>query len=266
MERMNGLGGTDAMRIMNGDWHNLYMEKLGLAEPVDLSENFQVQLGRETETFHINWVAGKNDWIINPIDKIMSPRIPFMFAHLDGWIQELDTFIEVKHTNEWQSASEKARYYMPQLQHYLHVTDKPYAYFSIIRGNQDPELLLINADQNYQSNLLERLSAFWWHVENKVPPEGDEMPQGQIGIANKLADNVPVNNMRKVDMNSSNSWAEFARVFLDTKDKVKEHDLAKTNLKDLIPNDVGEAYGHGVFIKRNKKGALTIYTEKDNAE
>jgi hypothetical protein len=54
-------------------------------------------------------------------------------------------------------------------------------------------------------------------------------------------------------MSSSNSWAEFAArtAFLD-------HERAKNELKNLIPEDAKEAIGHGVRAKRSKSGAVSF--------
>ena len=55
MDRQNFIGGTDAIRIMNGEWSDLYQEKLGIVEPEDLSESLPVQLGMHTEQFNLDW-------------------------------------------------------------------------------------------------------------------------------------------------------------------------------------------------------------------
>ena len=49
MDRQGFIGGTDAIRIMNGEWAELYQEKVGLVEPKDLTDVFAVQLGAFTE-------------------------------------------------------------------------------------------------------------------------------------------------------------------------------------------------------------------------
>ena len=49
MDRTRGIGGSDATRIMRGDWLSLYNEKVGLTKPEDLSNVFRVQLGILTE-------------------------------------------------------------------------------------------------------------------------------------------------------------------------------------------------------------------------
>jgi predicted phage-related endonuclease len=48
-DRRKSLGGSDANRIMRGDWHTLWLEKTGRKEPDDLSENLPVQIGLATE-------------------------------------------------------------------------------------------------------------------------------------------------------------------------------------------------------------------------
>ena len=55
MDRQGFIGGTDAIRIMNGEWLELYQEKVGLTEPEDLSEVLAVQLGVHTEQFNLDW-------------------------------------------------------------------------------------------------------------------------------------------------------------------------------------------------------------------
>jgi len=59
-------------------------------------------------------------------------------------------------------------------------------------------------------------------------------------------------------MSSSNSWAELAGVFCQTRTAYLEHDAAKTELKKLMPEDAKEAIGHGVRAKRSKSGAISF--------
>jgi len=59
-------------------------------------------------------------------------------------------------------------------------------------------------------------------------------------------------------MTSSNSWAEFAGVFCQTRAAYLEHDAAKAELKKLMPEDAREAIGHGVRAKRSKSGSVSF--------
>ena len=45
INRHMGIGGSDATRIMRGDWHTLWLEKTEKQEPEDLSRVLPVQLG-----------------------------------------------------------------------------------------------------------------------------------------------------------------------------------------------------------------------------
>ena len=59
-------------------------------------------------------------------------------------------------------------------------------------------------------------------------------------------------------MTSSNSWAEFAALFRDTRQPFLDHERAKTDLKSLMPEDAKEAIGHGIRAKRSKSGAVSF--------
>ena len=57
-----------------------------------------------------------------------------------------------------------------------------------------------------------------------------------------------------VDMSSSNSWAEFAALFRDTRQAFLDHERAKSELKALMPEDAKEAIGHGVRAGARNRG------------
>jgi hypothetical protein len=74
--------------------------------------------------------------------------------------------------------------------------------------------------------------------------------------------------VRVVDMSSSNSWAEFAAQFRETRAAYLQHENAKAELKNLMPEDAKEAVGHGVRARRSKSGAVNfgiIESETDHA-
>jgi hypothetical protein len=59
-------------------------------------------------------------------------------------------------------------------------------------------------------------------------------------------------------MNESNSWAEFAGLFLTTREAHADHERAKNELKTLMPDDAKEAMGYGIRAKRSKSGAVSF--------
>src|SRR5262249_33955557 len=67
-----------------------------------------------------------------------------------------------------------------------------------------------------------------------------------------------IDAIRIVDMSASNSWAEFAALFRNTREAFLHHERAKSELKALMPDDAKEAIGHGVRAKRSKSGAVSF--------
>jgi hypothetical protein len=51
--------------------------------------------------------------------------------------------------------------------------------------------------------------------------------------------------IRIVDMSASNSWAEFAALFRNTREAFLDHERAKNELKALMPEDAGRRSGMG---------------------
>jgi hypothetical protein len=59
-------------------------------------------------------------------------------------------------------------------------------------------------------------------------------------------------------MNGSNSWAEFADLFRNTRPAFLDHERSKAELKALMPEDAKEAIGNGIRAKRSKSGAVSF--------
>lgn len=261
LNRSRGVGGSDAMKIARGDWRALYNEKVGLTAPDDLSQVFKVQLGITTEPLHRRWFGMQTGFTINDAPPFRQhPKFSWMYANLDGWIEEKDTFVEFKHTNARATLREKARYYMPQLQHYLCVTDTQYAYFSIIKGNDDPEFCVIDRNESYIEELVEMEQSFWWHVENKVQPEIE--PRGQAKAMEEKAAEVLIDGLRTIDMASNNAWVSTAMDWLQTREAAARNEAAAKAIKELVPEDAAEAFGAGVIVRRDRRNRLSLREHK----
>ena len=144
-----------------------------------------------------------------------------------------------------EAAAEK---HMAQLQHNMWVANARSAALSIITGGGKWVEMTIPADPLYQHLLLTAEKKFWRCVESGEAPHlfGVETPRPRIEA------------VRIVDMTSSNSWAEFAGVFCQTRAAFLNHEAAKVELKKLMPEDAKEAIGHGIRAKRSKSGAISF--------
>ncbi len=119
---------------------------------------------------------------------------------------------------------------------------------SIINGGGKWVELSIEADPIYQTILIAAEKAFWRAIRTgEIPVLFDcEPPKPRIEA------------VRVVDMNASNSWAEFAALFCKTRAAHLDHERAKSELKGLMPEDAREAMGHGIRAKRSKSGAVSF--------
>jgi predicted phage-related endonuclease len=247
--------GTDGAAL-----HCLWREKRGEAEPEDLSGNLIVQLGVATEALNRNWYERNTGHVITAIQRrVQHPVIRFLAATLDGMIEGTGAVFESKFMLPWSFSEEAAaEKYMAQLQHNMWVTNATSAALSIITGGGKWVELTIPADSLYQHLLITAEKKFWRCVESGEPP--------RLFLAEPPR--VRIEAVHIVDMNASNSWAEFAGVFRRTRSAFLEHENAKADLKSLMPEDAKEAIGHGIRARRSRSGAVSFDVtdiEADNA-
>ena len=247
------IGGSDARIIMGHDEAaliRLWREKRGDVEPEDLSDNLIVQLGVVTEAFNRHWYERNTGQTIECIQhRLVHPVLRWMGATLDGLIVGSGAVFEAKFMLPWSFSEEAAaEKHMAQVQHNVWVTNAREAALSIITGGGKWVEIRIAADALYQHLLLTAEKKFWRCVESGEPPFpfGVEQPRPRIAA------------IRIIDMSSSNSWAEFAGLFRNTRGAFLDHERAKAELKTLMPEDAKEAIGHGVRAKRSRSGAVSF--------
>jgi predicted phage-related endonuclease len=253
LDRRGFIGGSDAPIIMGDDEAaliHLWRVKRGEIEPEDLSGNLLVQLGRVTEDLNRAWYARNTGQTIECVQhRLRHPVLKWMGATVDGLVAGSGAVFEAKFMLPWSFSEEAAaEKHMAQLQHNMWVTNARGAALSIITGGGKWVEIKIPADSLYQHLLLTAEKKFWRCVESGEPPRvfGAEPPRPRIEA------------IRIIDMGTSNSWAEFAALFRNTRGAFLEHERAKAELKGLMPEDAKEAIGHGVRAKRSKSGAVTF--------
>jgi predicted phage-related endonuclease len=252
-DRRRFIGGSDARIIMGSDQgalFRLWQEKRGEIEPEDLSGNLVVQLGLATEELNRRWYEANTGQVITDIQsRIFHPALRWMAATLDGRVQGSDTVFEAKFMLPWSFSEEAAaEKYMPQLQHNMWVVAARSAVLSVITGGGKWVEITTHADPLYQHLIVTAEQKFWRCVESGELPRlfGVEPPKPRIEA------------VHIVDMSASNSWAEFAGLFRNTRQAFLDHERSKAELKALMPEDAKEATGHGVRAKRSKSGAISF--------
>ena len=181
-DRRTGIGGSDATRLYEGDWYQLWSEKVGETEPADLSDVLPVQMGVHTEPFNISWYekqTGKK--VIRQQEFLTHPKYNYMYAHIDGVVSQLiqekdknifpqEAILECKHTNAFSNPQKCLDKYIAQIQHYIMVSGFNKAYMSVFFGNMKYDIIEVEANEMFQKKLIAAEVLFWYYVKNKKAP------------------------------------------------------------------------------------------------
>ncbi len=262
-DRTVGLGGSDANRI----WHNqnlvqLWKVKTKRDVEEDLSNVFRVQLGVHTESFHIHWLSmtefsDKLVSVPNKVKQVKFYNVP-MFANLDATVD--GQILECKHSNARATVEQKARYYAPQLHHYMKVFNQYWCYLSVILGNDDPKVVRVNWNQEFYDRLIAKMKRFWLFVKNdKQPPES----YGKNGSDVKAEEEVLVDGMKDYLEFDNELYRSLDGMMNQYQGAVTSFEETKKKMKLLVPKDARrcEFPNSNYVITRNKKGTLVVKTK-----
>lgn len=266
-ERRNGVGGSDAGRIMNGEWRQLWREKTGRAEPEDLSGNLAVQMGTATEGFNALWYERVTGRAVTDrglfVTGDRTATFPWMRANLDG--------ITTTHRGDpayWDAKHIGGRVedavirYTPQMTHCAHLLALDWWVLSIFIGNSKHEIVEQEVDPFYLEELLAKEREFWGYVERDEEPldtTATPAPKPTPALRRIYLDDV---NQTKWP-NWGGAMAEKCRAFANTHAAATAHAIVREEIKLLLPEDVGFVKRGLIEITRNKAGAVTIALKKE---
>lgn len=255
-ERLKSLGGSDANVIMGGDPEKVYRlweEKTGKRESDDLSGILAVMMGHATEEFNVAWYEKiTGDSVTNRNETRKHPKIPYMACNLDGICKGGEAVWEAKHVGGFETIDIVIQRYMPQLHHNAGVCGLNEAVISVLIGNGKYEWFPVDIDPFYLEQVIEAEESFWKCVTSDTPPVNLPEPPKP----------PPHDKMREVDMSGNNQWASLAVDYFDNHGAAALFEKSKSELKKLVDPDVKKAYGYGLVIQRDKRGALRITEDK----
>lgn len=260
--RATYIGGSDAKKIISGEWAALYEDKvLGIRENLD--DKFNVQLGNVTEKFNVDWFVKTNGYELIEYagEHRRHAEHEFLGCLPDAIVLKNgnQVVIDAKHTgprwrDRWDEAKLEETYY-PQAQHNMLVCGIYRFSLSVIFGNQAPVEIEISYDPQWIDEYIAMAKSFWWHIETKTHPDNDDWDE------KKTIKSQPILRLRKVAMDQSNrkvEWEEAALAYHKNKEGSSLFDQAKKDLKALVPDDASEATGNNIIVKRSKNNSLRI--------
>mgnify|MGYP001483339375 CR=1 FL=1 len=257
--RIGFIGGSDAVRIMNGDWVKLWSIKTGREEPEDLSDNFTVQSGIHNEKFILHWFEKIHKESL--VDHQKTYEMNWSGVPLKGTIdaatQSRAAIVEAKETYEYNKMEDQLARYMPQLQFYMMISNTPSCYFANKFGNRRWECVYIKKDWEYIHKMQVHLKEFWRHVKEDTRPFGDDQ------VAPISIDKIPVDGMVRRDASSDNEFISRCHDYLEQEQSAKLFESAKSDLKAMVGDNEREVYCDLLTIKRDKRGSLRIMTKEN---
>ncbi len=274
-ERKKGIGGSDAGKIMSGDWRALWAEKTGRAEPEDLSDNLAVQMGSATEAFNAMWFERRTGRPIYSRNELaVSVRYPFMRANLDGITttsKGAGAYWDAKHVGRLDEAT--VLRYTPQMTHCCTILGLDWWVLSVFIGNSKWEMVEQEIDPMYQAELIAKEQAFWQFVWDDIePPEADRAPvlAPKPQPKRRMID-VPLNPDDPVfaALMQRDNWlsemVEAMGAFATTEAARKRNAIARKDMDRLMPEDVGEVRRGRIKAKRDGRG-FTATLDKEPSD
>lgn len=252
MNRQGFIGGSDAVKIMQGDWYDLWCIKTGRNLPEDLSRNLAVQMGTHTENFNLAWFEQEQSAVLSghqqEFERTSGADVP-----IKGTIDAMwnDCIVEAKHTNAFNDMDGIIQWYMPQIQLYMWLAQKKGAYFSVFFGNNKWESAHVAYDGDYTINMLAVIADFWRHVEEDREPLGIEIPKVNIM-------SIPVDQMVVRDASQDNMFVDAAVTYVQGYEQNRVFENAKKDLKAMVADNEREVFCDYLTIKRDKRGSLRI--------
>ncbi len=264
--RQGKIGGSDAERIMAGDWQNLWLEKTKRVPPEDLSRNLAVQMGNLTQAFSAYWFELMTKVPVNVSANVTKRThhhagYEWMVANIDGLVI-IDTrlrLFEAKHTNPFGSKGETPAKYYAQIQHCMEVLDVEGCEMSVFFGNSDWQRFSVERDRDYCRLLLEREAEFWDYIIRDIKPDEGHNMAPAAAVAMSL--------MRQLDMRTSNEWGDLEATWVKSHEHVKQADFAESSLKKMMPVDCDFAFGNELVCVRDRAGKLSLrYPNKKDSQ
>lgn len=182
-KRTEGIGGSD-IACITGESHyqgqseyNLWSEKSGLTEPVDISDKSYVRYGSKVEDMLASWFTEDTGIATRNTGMYRSKEHPWAFANPDRLTAD-GGVLEIKTTDRFAPAGKAALNgqiypaHLSQLTWYMGILGRPIGWL-IIDVNRQPIIMEVPFNQDHFDNLTRIGAEFWAHVESGEPPAVD---------------------------------------------------------------------------------------------
>jgi len=261
------VGGSDVATILGLNPFKtaleLYHEKRGTIEPVDLSDNLPVQAGNALEDAIAELTADRLSRRWNRPVKLRRcnltlthPKYDWLTVHIDRDVVGEERGVELKNVGYhaargWGASDtdEIPEYYLPQPHTYMLVKNYPVWTTSGFFGGADLRLYEISRDKGWDELIIERTHQFWQCVETGTPPAIDlDVPRAYDVLRRVYAG---TNGETIVASEDDEHWRAVLQRAAELKRQYEEAEkIAKAHLLSRMGDNAVLSFIDGSFLER----------------
>lgn len=179
-DRTQGIGGSDIPVIMGLSKYKtpykLFLEKVGDVKPDDQQTEPQYW-GHALESVIANRFIEDTDLVVSYPDTKRHYLHDFLYAHVDGFIEETNEVLEIKTAHAYTASKwgEKDSDFIPteyllQIAYYCMILNAKGAHLCVLIGGNDYRHYYYKKDKELERRILEEALSFWDGVQNNTAP------------------------------------------------------------------------------------------------
>jgi putative phage-type endonuclease len=172
LDRTTYLGSSDAAPAIGvSPWKSaldVYFEKLG--EPTNL-DNLPIRYGTFNQPFVAKeWELQTGNTVHSCEKHFVHPDHPFIQCHVDylSDLEDQQAIIEVKTSGRYWD--DLPLYYQAQVQQQLACSGLQLAYVPVLFAGRDFKVFEVQANQEVQERMMEKMCVLWVHIQERTPP------------------------------------------------------------------------------------------------
>lgn len=264
-DRKNGIGGSDIGAVLGLNPYkspfDVYLEKTGQVEPVDLSDNQRVHFGNVLEKVVADEYERRTGFKVRKRNNaIVHKAVTWARANIDRSVVGKNMVLECKTADKWTAGNwgpdgsdQVPESYLVQVAWYMMILGYNRADLAVLIGGNDFRIYHFERDSELERYIFERAAIFWeQHVlANKPPAFRDEKD---------LATAFAIDNGQAVT--ATDEIIESLRVLDSVKSRIKDLEKNKKDIEFLIKSFMGE--NAEIILNDDSKPLATWKKNKDS--
>lgn len=245
LERRKGIGGSDVATVLGLNKYNspyqLWLDKTGQLDIDDSDISEAAHFGNILEEVVAKEFTERTGKRVRRANKIFRhAEYPFLNANIDRDIVGEDAILECKTASTYLSdrweGEEIPEQYICQVQQYMNVLDKQYAYIAVLIGGQKFVWKKIERDQELIDIIQDRLVEFWEvNVKHGIAPAIDGSDATEEYIKERYASSEAG---KEITLNKSFDDLIAKRTELKGTKKILEESLKE--IDNQLKSELGE--------------------------